>query len=162
MRHRFLVRNRVIAALTAGTVVVEAAVRSGALSTANRARDLCRHVMAVPGPVTSAMSAGTNGLLKQPEVVCVTNAAELIELVGAMGADLAPLPELPRDPRDELDAVSRRVLDAVPVRRAAGPGSIARTAGVDPRQVARALGGLAARGFVTRVNEGWRLARKSP
>ncbi|HEY0871187.1 MAG TPA: DNA-processing protein DprA, partial [Acidothermaceae bacterium] len=49
MRYRFLVRNRVIAALTVGTVVVEAAIRSGALSTANRARELDRHIMSVPG-----------------------------------------------------------------------------------------------------------------
>jgi DNA processing protein len=160
MRHRFLVRNRVIAALTAGTIVVEAAIRSGSLSTANRAGELSRHVMSVPGPVTSAMSAGTNGLLKQPEVACVTNASDVLELVGTMGDDLAPLPEMPHDPRDDLDAVSRRVLDAVPVRRAAGPASIARTAGVDPRQVARALGGLAARGFITRVDAGWRLSRQ--
>ena len=49
----FLVRNRVIAALSRGTVVVEAAVRSGALNTARYARDLDRRLMAVPGPVTS-------------------------------------------------------------------------------------------------------------
>lgn len=162
MRHRFLVRNRVIAALTAGTVVVEAAVRSGSLSTANRARELSRHVMAVPGPVTSTMSAGTNGLLQQPETACVTNAADVLEIVGSMGEDLAPLPEMPHDPRDDLDPISRRVLDAVPVRTAAGPASIARTAGVDPRQVARALGGLAARGFITRVDSGWKLCRTPP
>jgi len=162
MRHRFLVRNRVIAALTAGTVVVEAAVRSGSLSTANRAGELMRHVMAVPGPITSTMSAGTNGLLKNPEVACVTSAADVLELAGAMGTDLAPLPAMPADPRDELDAIARRVLDAVPVRRAAGPASIARTAGVDAREVARALGGLAARGFVERADAGWRLVRRPP
>ena len=159
MRHRFLVRNRVIAALTAGTIVVEAASRSGSLSTANRAGDLCRHVMAVPGPVTSAMSAGVNELLKQPDVACVTKAADVMELVGAMGADLAPPPERPRHPRDGLDPIRRRVLEAVPVRRAAGPASIARIAGVDAREVASALGALAAQGFVERTDDGWRLAK---
>jgi len=158
MRHRFLVRNRVIAALTAGTVVVEAAIRSGSLSTANRARDLSRHVMAVPGPITSTMSAGANELLRQPETTCVTSAADVVELVGSIGDDLAPLLDVPRDPRDDLDSIARRVLDAVPVRRPAGPASIARTAGVDPIQVNRALGGLAARGFVERADAGWRLA----
>jgi DNA processing protein len=157
MRHRFLVRNRVIAALTAGTVVVEAATRSGSLSTANRARDLGRHVMSVPGPITSTMSAGTNGLLKQPWASCVTSAAEVIELVGAMGDDLAPLPEVRRDPRDELDPVSMRVLDAVPVRTPVGPARIASAAGVELRQVTRCLGALAARGLVMRTDAGWRL-----
>jgi DNA processing protein len=157
MRHRFLVRNRVIAALTAGTVVVEAASRSGSLSTANRARDLGRHVMSVPGPITSAMSAGANALLKQPWASCVTSAADVIELVGAIGDDLAPPLEVRHDPRDDLDAVARRVLDAVPVRTPVGPARIASAAGVELRQVTRALGGLAARGLVTRTDHGWRL-----
>jgi DNA processing protein len=161
MRYRFLVRNRVIAALTAGTVVVEAQLRSGALSTANRARSLDRYVMAVPGPVTSTMSAGTNQLLRQPDVHCVTGVSDVLELVGAIGTDLAPQLALPSDPRDDLDETSRRVLDAVPVRRPAGPSSIAVTAGIAPAHVLRALGGLAARGFVERVDAGWRLAKTS-
>jgi DNA processing protein len=159
MRHRFLVRNRVIAALTAGTVVVEAAARSGALSTANRARELDRHVMSVPGPVTSTMSHGTNQLLRELDVRCVTGVADVLELVGQLGDDLAPQLMLPPDPRDELDEVSRRVLESVPVRRAAGPASISVAAGISPQQVLRALGGLAARGFVERVETGWRLTK---
>jgi DNA processing protein len=159
MRYRFLVRNRVIAALTVGTVVVEAALRSGALSTANRARELDRHIMAVPGPITSTMSKGTNQLLREPDVQCVTGVAEVIDLVGSMGSDLAPQLMIPSDPRDDLDDVSRRVLESVPLRRAAGPASIGLTAGVAPQQVLRCLGGLAARGFVERVEAGWRLRR---
>jgi DNA processing protein len=108
------------------------------------------------------MSAGTNGLLKQPEVACVTSAADVIEMIGAIGDDLAPVAAVAHDPRDELDPITRRVLEAVPVRKAVGPARIARTAGVDPRQVARALGGLAARGFVVRAEDGWRLARPQP
>src|SRR4029078_13034542 len=63
-RLRFLARNRVIAALTRGTVVVEAAVRSGALNTANWANRLHRTVMGVPGPVTSAPSQGVHQLIR--------------------------------------------------------------------------------------------------
>src|SRR3954451_15574531 len=66
-QHRFLVRNRLIAALTRGTAVVEAAARSGAVATANRARKLGKQLMAVPGPVTSAMSVGCNELLRDQE-----------------------------------------------------------------------------------------------
>jgi DNA processing protein len=159
MRHRFLVRNRVIAALTAGTVVVEAAVRSGALSTANRARDLSRHVMAIPGPVTSKASAGCHALLREPDVSCVTGTADVIELVGSMGADLAPEQLRIDDPRDDLDPIARKVLEATPLRRGVGPARIAITAGVDVRDVGRALGGLAARGLVERVDSGWRVVR---
>jgi DNA processing protein len=160
MRHRFLVRNRVIAAITKGTVVVEAAIRSGSLSTANRAAGMLRHVMSVPGPITSTMSAGTNALLKQPEVACVTGAADVIEVVGEIGADLAPLPDKPVDARDKLDPTTRRVLEAVPVRAAAGAARIARTAGIDVVQVGRSLGRLAANGFVENVDGGWRLSRR--
>jgi len=159
MRHRFLVRNRVIAALTRGTVVVEAALRSGSLSTANRAAGMLRHVMSVPGPITSTMSAGTNDLLKQPESACVTSAADVIEIVGEFGADLAPLPEKPVDPRDALDATTSRVLDAVPLRAAVGAARIARTAGIDAVQVGRELGRLAAGGFIENIEGGWRKKR---
>jgi DNA processing protein len=115
--------------------------------------------MAVPGPVTSHMSAGTNNLIKEPEAACVTGFRDVLELVGRIGDDLAPPLEKPRDPRDDLDPLARRVLDAVPLRQPAGPASIARTAGVDALQVNRALGGLAASGFVERVDAGWRVVR---
>ncbi len=160
MRHRFLVRNRVIAALTRGTVVVEAAARSGALATAHRARDLNRYLMAVPGPVTSAMSAGCHQLIREDGAICVGRASEVMELIGAIGDDLAPVEEPATSPRDGLDAMTLRVLDAVPVRRAAGPASIGLTAGLDARAVAAGLGRLFARGLVERLDGGWRLARQ--
>ena len=78
-RPGFLVRNRVIAALSCGTVVVEAALRSGALSTARHARDLCRPLMAVPGPVTSDLSAGCHEIIREWGAVCVTGARDVIE-----------------------------------------------------------------------------------
>ena len=85
-RHRFLVRNRLIAALTRGTVVVEAAARSGALATANRARRLGKEVMVVPGPVTSAMSVGCHELLRDAArsrgARLVASAAHVLEAVG--------------------------------------------------------------------------------
>jgi DNA processing protein len=106
------------------------------------------------------MSAGTNELLKQPEVACVTSAADIVEIVGELGTDLAPLPEKPSGSRDSLDTVSRRVLDAVPVRAAVGVARIARTAGIDSAQVGRSLGRLAMAGLVERVDEGWRLTAR--
>jgi len=85
-RHRFLARNRLIAALGSGTVIVEAARRSGTLVTALRAGQLGRPVMAIPGPATSAMSAGSHLLIRAREAVLVTSAAEVTSC-------LAPVPD---------------------------------------------------------------------
>jgi DNA processing protein len=157
-RGRFLVRNRLIAALTRGTVVVEAALRSGSLSTAHEAERLGRPVLVVPGPVTSAQSAGVHRELRRG-ALAVTSAAEVVEAVGALGTDLAPEASGPSDPRDHLDPVSRRVLDALPVRRPATLDSVARTAGVTPAETAAALGLLEIGGFARSGAAGWTLLR---
>ena len=156
-RPRFLVRNRVIAALTLGTVVVEAAVRSGSLATAARARDLQRHVMAVPGPVTSAQSTGVHKELRDGTAVCVTSASEVLDTVGRMGDDAAEPERGPEHPRDHLDEPVRQVLEAVPLRDAATETAIARTAGTPPRFVASVLPSLMVAGLVERVDGRWRL-----
>ena len=90
-RHRFLVRNRLIAALGGGTVVVEAAVRSGAQRTAADTEALGRLVMAVPGAVTSGPSAGCHQLIRDGALL-VTGADDVLEAVGRLGVDLAPRP----------------------------------------------------------------------
>jgi len=139
-RLRFLVRNRVIAALTCGTVVVEAGGRSGALNTARHAAELGRPLMAVPGPVTSQQSAGCHRIIREWGATCVTCAADIIEMVGPLGiadAPEAPAPAGLRGARDELDLDSARVLDALPARGAAGPSTIAVEAGVDLDTVLR-------------------------
>ena len=155
-RSRFLVRNRVIAALSVGTVVVEAAARSGSLTTARLAGELGRDVMAVPGPVTSAMSAGSHELLRNG-AVCVTRAAEVLDTVGELSADAAEPVRGPASPRDGLSDTVRQVLDAVPVRSAAGEASIARTAGVSSLVVQQVLPPLLVAGLVERGPGGWRL-----
>ncbi len=111
---RFVLRNRVIAALTRGTVVVEAAYRSGSLVTARAAQRLGRFTMGVPGPATSGLSAGVHELLRG-EAVLVTDAAEVAELVGDMG-ELAPDRRGPVLPRDLLEPAAVRVLAALPAR----------------------------------------------
>jgi len=163
-RLRFLVRNRVIAALTCGTVVVEAGERSGALNTARHAAELGRPLMAVPGPVTSRQSAGCHRIIREWGATCVTCAADIIEMVSPLG--IADSPEAPAPaglrgaPRDELDLDSARVLDALPARGAAGPSTIAVEAGVDLDTVLRCLGLLAGCGFVERCDRGWQLRRR--
>ena len=159
----FLVRNRVIAALSRGTVVVEAALRSGALNTARHAYDQGRPLMAVPGPVTSAQSAGCHEAIREWGAVCVTGARDVMELL-EFSADELP-PGQRRGPvlaRDLLGPVDTQVLEAVPARTGRGPARIAIAAGVDFDTVMRCLGGLAAAGFVERCERGWRLRRPQP
>jgi DNA processing protein len=159
-RGRFLVRNRIIAALTRGTVVVEAALRSGALSTAHEAERLGRPVLGVPGPVTSPASTGVHRLLRAGGLL-VTGAADVVEAVGDLGVDLAPEAGAPVSARDLLDPLSARVLDAVPARRPATIDSIARIAGVTPAETTAALGLLELAGFVRSGVRGWALDRGS-
>ena len=158
-RHRFLVRNRIIAALSVGTVMVEAARRSGARSTLNHARDLLRHTMVVPGPVTSAMSDGCHVALREVVgSVLVTRTEEVIEQCGHLGELADPL-AAPTRPRDRLGPLVRRVFDAVPVMRPAPADRIAVTACVRPDVVEPALAALRALGLVERTSDGWRMSR---
>ncbi len=162
-RPRFLIRNRVIAALTRGTVVIEAARRSGAISTARHARDLGRAVMAVPGPVTSPTSAGCHTLLRDwGETVCVTDTPDILDRVGLIGDDMAPERRGPILDRDRLGPSARDVLEALPARGGAGTARIAITAGVDLDTALTCLGALAAGGFIERCAKGWKLRRNSP
>jgi DNA processing protein len=160
-RPGFLVRNRVIAALSCGTVVVEAALRSGALSTARHARDLCRPLMAVPGPVTSDLSAGCHEIIREWGAVCVTRAQDVIEHVSPVGDGLGARRRGPACPRDSLDPASRAVLEAIPARTGGGPAAIAVAAGVDLNTAIRCLGALAAAGFVERCARGWRIRKNA-
>ena len=180
-RRRFLIRNRVIGALSRGTVVVEAGLRSGALNSARHARDLGRPLMAVPGPVTSEVSAGCHKIMREWGAVCVTGAADVIELLTPLGetgreppvpgghpmpgGHPAPVQErlwpeagghgVPL-PRDALDALTVNVLEAIPAR-GAGPATIAVAAGLSVDAVVRSLGLLAAGGYVERCSRGWRI-----
>ncbi|MER5653839.1 DNA-processing protein DprA [Streptomyces sp. NPDC002131] len=156
---RFILRNRVIAALTRGTVVVEAAYRSGALVTARGAQRLGRFTMGVPGPATSSLSAGVHELLRG-EAVLVTDAAEVAELVGDMG-ELAPDRRGPVLPHDLLPPGAQRVLAALPARRPAAVDEIARGAATTTDDAVGRLYELRALGFVERHGDGWKLTRQA-
>jgi DNA processing protein len=98
-RMRFLVRNRVIAALSCGTVIVEAGERSGALNTARHAAELGQPLMAVPGPVTSAQSDGCHRIIREWGASCVTRAADIIDLLSPLSATDAQAPPGAAPPR---------------------------------------------------------------
>ncbi|WP_233361743.1 DNA-processing protein DprA [Streptomyces sp. GMR22] len=154
-RPRFVLRNRVIAALTRGTVVVEAQYRSGSLVTARRAQQLGRSTMGVPGPVTSGLSAGVHELLRG-EAVLVTDAAEVAELIGGIG-DLAPERRGPLVERDLLDPVTARVLEALSARGGNHLRDVARESGTGCDEALGRLHELLALGFVERHGDRWEL-----
>ncbi|MER7889593.1 DNA-processing protein DprA [Micromonospora sp. NPDC094482] len=159
LRPRFLIRNRVIAAGTLGTVVVEASARSGATQTAHRALALGRPAMVVPGPVTSAMSVGTHELLRDhPKARLVTGVAHVLEEVGRIGADLAPPARGPDRPTDALDDEARSVLEAMPRRGRADVQRLAARAGLDVRTALRKLSLLEELTLVVRRDDGYALA----
>ena len=160
MRHRFLSRNRLIAALAEVVVVVEASWRSGALNTAGHAADLGRTVAAVPGPVTSSTSAGCHRLIREG-AVCVTDAAEVLELLGPLDATRGPAPP-PVAPGllDGLDATQAVVLDALPARAGAELTGLVRSSGLAEPDVRSALGFLELAGRVERDGVRWRRSRR--
>ncbi|MBW0132745.1 DNA-processing protein DprA [Pseudonocardia abyssalis] len=155
-RHRFLVRNRLIAGLSAATVVVEAGLRSGATRTAGDAATLGRPVLAVPGPVTSGVSAGCHRLVREGAVL-VTRVEEVLEAIGPIGAHLAADPPGEQRATDALDPVGRLVHDALPAREAREVGWLAREAGVPVGAVRVALVDLERRGLADHRNGRWQL-----
>lgn len=156
---RFLGRNRIIAALTSGTVVVEASLRSGSLNTAGHALRIHRPVGAVPGPVTSMQSAGCHGFVRDHGAVLVTDASEVADLVGRIGLDLAPLKRGAVRSRDDLDPEDRTLFEVLPLRGFADIPTLAQAANLTTRAVRAGLGRLELRGeAVSNGVEGWRKA----
>lgn len=160
LKARFLSRNRLIAALTRGTVVVEAARRSGALNTATWAARLHRPLMGVPGPVTSAPSEGVHRLLRSGQATVVTTGEDVLEVVGEAGEHLPTEPRGPERAHDRLTPRLRQVLEAAPAVRPVPADSISRTSGVRLDDTRAALAELEGRGLVVAAGRGWRLARR--
>jgi len=139
--------------------VVEAALRSGARSTATHAGLINRHLMVVPGPITSATSAGCHQLLRErPEAVVVTRVEEVVEQCGHVGELASPVTG-PSTVRDALGHTVARVLEGVPVRRAAPAGAIAATVGVSVDVATAALAALSSAGLVEQADGRWTMTR---
>jgi len=147
-RQRFLSRNRMLAASTAATVVVEAGYRSGSLNTAHHALEAGRPLGVVPGPITSPTSAGCHRLLRETEARCITSVDDVVELAGGERSDAPPSFE-------RLDAVAMRVVDELGVRRGRAAEEIARSSGLTLGEVLAALGPLELDGYARRVESGW-------
>lgn len=156
-RHRFLTRNRLVAAAAGATVVVEAGLRSGAANTAAWTRALGRVVAAVPGPVTSSASAGCHALLRDGARL-VTRAEHVVELMGRIG-ELAPEECGPATVFDELSDAERRVYEALPGRGAVTVEQIAVGSGLAPEQALGPLAMLELAGLVRRDGGRWGIVR---
>lgn len=155
-RHRFLIRNRLIAAFGAVTVVVEAGRRSGTINTANVAQELNRVVMAVPGPVTSAMSMGCHELLRREGVLLAADAKDVLEMLGKH--DLAIRPAVPGRPTDSLAGDAAKVYEALPGRGTRTVWELAEESGVPGGDVMIALAELELIELATKEGAQWRRA----
>ncbi len=145
-RHRFTHRNRLIAALSLATVVVQAGERSGALSTARHALGIGRDVFAVPGDVRVDVSAGPHELLRDGAAPC-TCAGDVLERIGvemardAAARDLLPVPaDMPPDQAKVLELLGRQTLSAE---------TVGALAGLNGSALARSLVRLELAGWIT-------------
>lgn len=157
-RHRFLVRNRLIAALSAGTVVVEAGVRSGARNTAASAGALGKMVLAVPGPVTSVMSIGCHELLRTGAAILAASVADIQESVGRLGEHLAAAPDSPARATDGLGPQALRVHESLTKRAGHSCEQISIDSGVPLDRVRAVLPELELTSLAERCETGWRRA----
>ncbi|MEQ3554850.1 DNA-processing protein DprA [Pseudonocardia nematodicida] len=159
-RLRFLVRNRLLAALGAGCLVVEAGARSGSKRTASDTRALGRPLMAVPGPVTSALSVGCHEMVRNQQAQLVGRPEDVLEIVGRLGVDLALPPAGESRPTDGLAPEALAVYDALPARAASSTGRIGASAGVSPAAVRAALVELEERGLAEYHQGLWQRAAR--
>lgn len=155
----FLARNRLIAALSQGTVLVEAAVRSGARNTVNWAAACGRAVMAVPGSIESTWSQGPHLAIREQHATLVTGAAEVCEVVAPMGVDTLSSPRGERRAADDLDPVTMSIYDALPVSGARSVGEVAIRAGLAVPACLAGLCRLESIGLARAEAAGWRLGR---
>jgi DNA processing protein len=171
-KHRFLSRNRVIAALSSATLVIEAAPRSGALNTAAHCTVLGRPLLAVPGPITSAMSAGCHQLLRREDnpAQLVTSVDDVLEIVGPIGAtdagesvraDAGAPTGRGARVQDELDPAARAVLDGFPARGWVTENDLALSSALAIPAVLQALPILRLAGLIEFGPDGARLRREA-
>jgi len=161
MKARFLSRNRLIAGLTQGTVVVEAARRSGSLNTLNWADQLGRVTMAIPGPVTSQASVGVHEAMRTGQAMLVTSGADIAEALGGLGVRDSSPARAPETAYDAMTATERQALDAVPWGTPRATADIAGELRISNAHAQSQLARLQSRGYVARLPTGWILVRRA-
>jgi DNA processing protein len=159
-RWRFLQRNRLIAAASQATIVLEAGWRSGSLNTAGHAAQVGRPLGAVPGPVTSAASAGCHRLIRDYGATLVTTAEEMAELIPYAAGLVIPRSNDASSPKIELVEIARtpdetRLLDALSLSAPRTPTDLAARAGLSVASVQSLLATLELDGRVIERERGW-------
>jgi DNA processing protein len=159
-KYRFLARNRLVASLSDGVVVVEAGWRSGARNTASWARKLGRPVMAVPGPVTSVSSTGCNRMIREGEARLVANAVDVVDEAGPIGLRAGVDGDVERDldavrALDGLSGDALVVYEALPALGASGVRELSEASGIAVEKVRAVLPMLEMEGFVDSGDTGW-------
>lgn len=158
LKAAFLARNRLIAALTEGVVVVEAAARSGARNTANWAGALGRHVMAVPGPVTSSLSVTPHRLVRDGVATLVTSVTDVEELLSPLQPELEVPLQGKAKPLDRLVPHLRMLREAVAPKEEVGLAELLTRTGLTVPQCMAGVAELVELGWLEQVGEtGWRL-----
>ena len=158
MRHRFLLRNRLLAAASQVTLVVQAGWRSGAINTAHRAAELLRPVGAIPGSVHNAAHAGCHRLIREGAAVLVTRPDEVLELISFAAADDEP-DDVQQRITDDLDDDQVKIYSALSPYKAEPLPAITVRAGVDTASAMVALGVLEVNGLAQRSMTGWKKTR---
>lgn len=158
-KHHFLARNRLIAALADGVLVVEAGLRSGARNTVKWARRLGRPALAVPGPITSVSSVGCHRMIRDGEAVLVGRAEEIIDEAGPLRLSL---PADTPNPERSLDGHEALVYAALPRAGSRIPLELSGESGLPLPAVRAALAALDLAGLVGCDESGWfRTTRKA-
>ncbi len=152
-KHHFLARNRLIASLADGVLVVEAGLRSGARNTVKWARRLGRPAMAVPGPITSSSSVGCHRMIREGETLLVSRAEEVLDELGPLRLPLATGPR--SDPADALDGDPATIYAALPAIGSRSPLELSRDSGLPLPAVRAALPALELGGLAGVDETGW-------
>ncbi len=159
-KHQFLARNRLIAALADGVLVIEAGLRSGARNTVKWARRLGRPALAVPGPVISAASVGCHRMIRDGEALLVTRAEEVVDEAGPLRLSL-PAAGAGGSPEDQLTGDEALTFAALPRVGSRLPLEVSRQCGLSLPVVRAALAALELAGLVASDESGWhRTARR--
>lgn len=156
-RYRFLHRNRLIAALTKVTIVVEARYRSGALSTANHAHDIGRMVGAVPGPINSPSSAGCHRLIKETPTLLIDSPEDLEALYGHHMAGTQKTETSEQTQKlDMLSVEELLVYEALPIQGRTNASHLTHITGLAIPSIAGILSQLERAGLAEQNTAGWR------
>ncbi|MEG8180539.1 DNA-protecting protein DprA [Nocardia terpenica] len=157
-KHHFLARNRLIASLADGVLVVEAGLRSGARNTVKWARRLGRPTLAIPGPVTSAASVGCHRMIRDGEALLVTRAEEILDEAGPL--HLCFPGNQPTE--DNLTGDEALVYAALPTAGSRLPRELATHSGLSLTAVRAVLPALELAGLIGSDSSGWfRVARNA-